>query len=65
MKKIFIFAVVYCVLAIFSGCAVKVGVDANKTLKSDYNLQAFKNVLTHGDWLVARGIHETDNFIAH
>ncbi|MDR0579989.1 MAG: hypothetical protein LBG21_05245 [Campylobacteraceae bacterium] len=61
MKKKFI--VVCCILAVFSGCAVKVGVDANKTLDGDYNLTALKNALTHGDWLVARGVHETDNFM--
>jgi uncharacterized protein YycO len=61
-RKISEFVLWCCILALFSGCAVKVGVDANKTLGGDY--ETFKSVLTHGDWLVARGIHETDNFIA-
>jgi uncharacterized protein YycO len=65
MKRIISdFILLCCVLAVFSGCAVKVGVDANKTLNDNYNLQEIKSVLTHGDWLVARGVHETDNFIA-
>jgi uncharacterized protein YycO len=64
MKKSIIFIIMCSVLALFSGCAVKVGVDADKTLSKEHDLQAFKSVLAHGDWLVARGVHETDNFIA-
>jgi hypothetical protein len=64
LRKNVIFVIMCSIFVLFSGCAVKVGVDTNKTLSKDYDLQAFKNALTHGDWLVARGIHETDNFIA-
>ncbi|MDR2080941.1 MAG: hypothetical protein LBP54_03520 [Campylobacteraceae bacterium] len=62
MRKISDFILLCSVLVLFSGCAVKVGVDANQTLSDSY--KELKNVLTHGDWLVIRGIHESDNFIA-
>jgi uncharacterized protein YycO len=64
MRGIFVFIALSFVLAFFSGCAVKVGVDANQTLSGGDHLQEIKNALTHGDWIVARGIHESDNFIA-
>ncbi|MDR1975506.1 MAG: hypothetical protein LBQ18_00790 [Campylobacteraceae bacterium] len=64
MRKIYLFFASVCIAAVFSGCAVKVGVDANRTLSGEENTQAVKVALTHGDWLVTRGIHDTDNFIA-
>ncbi|MDR1888839.1 MAG: hypothetical protein LBQ81_05590 [Zoogloeaceae bacterium] len=56
------FAAVIALAAVFSGCAVKVAVDTNQT---SIGAQAtVKALLTHGDWLVVRGIHKTDNLVA-
>jgi hypothetical protein len=56
------FAAIIACAAVFSGCAVKVAIDTNKT--SVGTAVTVKALLTHGDWLVARGIHKTDNLVA-
>jgi hypothetical protein len=60
--RIFRFAALIVCVALSSGCAVKVAVDTHQT--SIGTQATVKNLLTHGDWLVARGIHITDNLVS-
>jgi len=60
MRAVFVFVAA----VLLAGCAVKVSAPTDKTLSDDNAFLAVKSVVRHGDWLVTRGIHETDNFIA-
>jgi uncharacterized protein YycO len=63
MRKLFVFTLLFCVSAVFCGCAVKIDVGANKTLDGERDAQVIQSILTHGDWLVIRGVHDTDDLV--
>lgn len=56
------FLVGLCLL--LSACAVRSQVDPARTLDDADAAVAVRGALRHGDWLVTRGIHGTDNFVS-
>ena len=47
-----------------ASCAVKPIIPPSDTLDPQNHADILKNVLQHGDWLVTRGVHGADNFVA-
>lgn len=47
-----------------AGCAVQPVADPRLTLDTSNDVQTLRQVLHHGDWLVSRGVHITDNMVA-
>ncbi len=45
-------------------CAAKVSSDPSATLQDETFLREVRAVLRTGDWLVSRGVHGTDDFVA-
>lgn len=57
--------VVLCTLLLaISGCATRLMADSSNTLTQPHAVEEVRQVLQHGDWLVSRGVHYTDNFVA-
>lgn len=63
-SRYFKFLLLVLLLVFLSRCAVKTMVDPADTLKDDSSLDSVRAVLRHGDWIVTRGVHGTDNFVA-
>lgn len=66
-KRSFVYTgvLLFLILLVVAGaCAVKTFVDPAKTLTDDTSLDEVRSVLRNGDWLVTRGVHQTDNFVA-
>ena len=51
-------------LLVFAGCAVKPIMPPSAALDPAEHAEALRGILKHGDWLVTRGIHGADNFVA-
>lgn len=49
---------------VFSGCAVKPVIPPSDALVPEEYAGDLREVLRHGDWLVTRGVHGMDNFVA-
>ena len=47
-----------------AGCAVNQVAAPDLTIKNQAQIDTIRSHLTHGDWLVARGIHMPDNLVA-
>lgn len=58
-------ALLLCLLALcLTACAVKPVVPPEAALSPENFAPAIRAHLSHGDWLVTRGVHATDNFVA-
>ena len=57
----FLLAPVFCLLA---GCAVQPVANPDATIKDAGRVSDIRQLLKNGDWLVTRGILNTDNFVA-
>lgn len=55
---------IFLLCAALSGCAVRSSMPAEKTLAGGDITREIENTLQHGDWLVTRGVHGTDDFVA-
>ncbi|CAK7035207.1 MAG: hypothetical protein DELT_00533 [Desulfovibrio sp.] len=68
MSNIAKFLKVQCMLAVLllalAGCAVKPVIPPSDTLIPEQYASELAAVLRHGDWLITRGIHGTDNIVA-
>jgi hypothetical protein len=58
--------VLFLPLAVFvcAGCAMKPVIDPSATITRDEAIAPIRAALQHGDWLVTRGVHITDNLVA-
>ncbi|WAW10558.1 hypothetical protein NB640_02550 [Oxalobacter vibrioformis] len=57
----FLLASVFCLL---TGCAVQPVANPDTTIKDAERISEIRLILKNGDWLVTRGILNTDNFVA-
>ena len=52
-----------CLISASTGCAVRSNVSPSRTLDT-VTAAEVRTVLQHGDWLVTRGVHGTDDFVS-
>jgi hypothetical protein len=56
-------AVLLMVFLLTAGCAVEMVADPGRTLTAPEDEAAVRAALSHGDWLLARGVHPMDNVV--